>query len=371
MLNQVYQFGLRPILLNIDPERSHKLAIACCQGISDSPQLRSLVHKLCAFEHPRLQQKLWGIEFDNPIGLAAGFDKDAIAIGAWSSLGFGFAEVGTITAYPQPGNPTPRLFRLPADLAILNRMGFNNRGAEATAIALKAYREKHQLNYPLGINLGKSKITPLEQAWQDYASSFKLLKQLGDYFVVNVSSPNTPGLRDLQNTEQLISILAAVQAENTLNKPILVKIAPDLHNDDILQIVSTCLAHNVAGIIATNTTISRDRLTTKILPITGKSVTEEAGGLSGKPLKARSTEAIAIIWQATNGKLPIIGVGGIFSAEDAWEKIVAGASLVQIYTSLIYQGPFIVSQILKGLLQKLDECGLENISQAVGSKSLL
>ncbi len=368
MLHQVYQFGLRPLLLSLDPELSHQVAIEFCRRISNSSSLRSIVHKFCAYEDPRLHQKLWGIDFPNPVGLAAGFDKDAIAVGAWSSLGFGFAEVGTITAQPQPGNPKPRLFRLPNDRAVLNRMGFNNHGAEAISIELKADLDRHPLSSPLGINLGKSKITPLEDAWKDYASSFKLLRELGDYFVVNVSSPNTPGLRDLQNTQQLAAILAAIQTENIEHKPILVKIAPDLHNDDVIQVVNTCISHQVAGMIATNTTISRDRLTTKILPVTGNPLSEEAGGISGKPLSNRSTEVIRLIWQATNGKLPIIGVGGIFSADDAWDKITAGASLIQIYTGLIYQGPFVVPQILKGLVQKLDRHGLNDISQAVGIK---
>jgi dihydroorotate dehydrogenase len=306
--------------------------------------------------------------------LAAGLDKNAECVGAWSSFGFGFAEVGTITAHAQAGNPKPRLFRLPADRAILNRMGFNNRGAAATAAYLAEYfakdRDRKNLaNHPhvmLGINLGKSKITALEDAKNDYVQSFRLLKSFGDYFVVNVSSPNTVGLRDLQASTQLCGILDALQAENDLQKPILVKIAPDLNNADIQEISKVCLSQHVAGIIATNTTINRQNLNTTITPITGKVIAEEAGGISGLPLQMRSTEVIRLVWQATEGKLPIVGVGGICTAEDAWQKIIAGAAIVQLYTSWIYQGPLVVREILSGLVQKLESEGLEHISQAVG-----
>ncbi|NKB18375.1 MAG: quinone-dependent dihydroorotate dehydrogenase, partial [Pseudanabaena sp. CRU_2_10] len=264
----------------------------------------------------------------------------------------------------------PRLFRLKSDRAVLNRMGFNNRGAAAVADYLRNYQAahplKHSLSTPLGINLGKSKITPLAEAANDYLESFKLLKDFGDYFVINVSSPNTPGLRDLQAVDRLKGILTVMQLENANGKPLLVKIAPDLADDDIREVVILCQSHQVSGMIATNTSIDRRNLKTTILPTTGKSLTEEAGGISGQPLKQRSTEVIRLIYQASNGMLPIIGVGGIFNADDAWEKITAGASLIQIYTGLIYEGPFVVRPILEGLVQKLDEVGLDNISQAVG-----
>lgn len=369
MLHQVYQFGLRRLLFAIDPELAHQWAIAFCQTVSNSPQLQSVVSKVCAYENSRLSQKLWGLEFANPVGLAAGFDKDAIAPCAWSSLGFGFAEVGTITAHAQTGNPQPRLFRLPADLAVLNRMGFNNRGAEATAVFLADYLPHHPLTTPLGINLGKSKITPLLEAKDDYLNSFQLLKDFGDYFVANVSSPNTPNLRDLQAVDQLQEIIQALQSANSQNKPILVKIAPDLNDADICAVVSLCMDLGVAGIMATNTTIARHNLKTQVLSATGQPLSQEAGGISGNPLKERSTQVIRLIWQETNGKLPIIGIGGIFSADDAWSKITAGASLVQIYTGWIYQGPTVVKQILQGLVQKLDEKGFKHISEAVGSGS--
>jgi dihydroorotate dehydrogenase len=369
MLNQIYQQTLRRLLFALDPEVAHKSAIALCKSISDSAFLQTAIGNICAYkQHDRLRQKLWEIDFTNPVGLAAGFDKDAIAPNAWASLGFGFAEMGSITYHAQPGNPKPRLFRLKSDRAVLNRMGFNNHGAVAVADYLRNYQAAHPfaLGAPLGINLGKSKITPLDEAAQDYLESFKLLKDFGDYFVINVSSPNTPGLRDLQAVDQLKGILTAMQFENANSKPLLVKIAPDLADDDIREVVNLCQSHQVSGIIATNTSISRHNLQTTILPTTGKPVTEEAGGISGQPLRLRSTEVIRLIYQATDGKLPIVGVGGIFNADDAWEKITAGASLIQIYTGLIYEGPLVVRQILEGLVQKLDEVGLDNISQAVG-----
>jgi dihydroorotate dehydrogenase len=369
MLDRFYQYSLRNLLFALDPEIAHKGAISFCQALSNSSSLRSPIAHLCSYKHDYLPQTLWGIEFANPVGLAAGFDKDAIAPNAWASLGFGFAEMGSITYHAQAGNPSPRLFRLPSDLAVLNRMGFNNRGAAATAAYLSNYLAHHKLDTPLGINLGKSKITPLEDAANDYLESFKLLKDCGDYFVVNVSSPNTPGLRDLQAVGQLQGILSLLRAEHNA-KPLLVKIAPDLADDDIRQIVGLCLLHQVSGIIATNTSIARDRLSTQILSATGKPVTEEAGGISGQPLKTRSTEVVRLIYQATSGNLPIIGVGGIFTADDAWEKITAGASLVQIYTGWIYQGPLAVRQILAGIVQKMREIGFTHISQAIGSANI-
>lgn len=254
------------------------------------------------------------------MGLAAGFDKDGVATNIWPDFGFGFAEVGTVTFYAQSGNPRPRLFRLPQDQAALNRMGFNNQGAAQMAQRLKASQDRQTRTYPLGINLGKSKVTPLERAVEDYVGSFCLLQAWGDYFVVNVSSPNTPGLRTLQAVAQLEPILAGIQAENRNHKPILVKIAPDLAWEEIAAIVSLGKTHNLAGIIATNTTINRQGLKTQIIPATGNSPREEAGGISGVPVRSRATEVIRFIYQETQGQLPIIGVGGIFTAEDAWKN---------------------------------------------------
>ena len=341
--------------------------------------LSQLAQSYCLSDR-RLETSLWGLHFPNPLGLAAGFDKNGLAAGVWPSLGFGFVELGSVTFHPQPGNPRPRMFRLPEDRAALNRMGFNNQGAAALAAKLsrsfdkrcdssadtRQSRQSSDRQIPIGINLGKSKITPLEDAPRDYLASFRLLKEWGDYFAVNVSSPNTPGLRTLQDSQKLGQIIETLQQENRGSKPILVKIAPDLEWEAIAEVVEVAKTYQLAGIIATNTTISRDGLKTRAIPLTGNSPKEEAGGISGQPLRDRSTAVIRFLWQETRGQIPIIGIGGIFTAEDAWEKITAGASLLEIYTGLIYEGPLIVKQILEGLLQKLEERGLNNLSDAVG-----
>ncbi|MEA5598378.1 quinone-dependent dihydroorotate dehydrogenase [Rivularia sp. UHCC 0363] len=374
----IYQVALRPLLFNLikaDPENLHSKTIRTLEWLGQKSDkqgdrlyalVKSRLQQSFCLHDSRLSQSLFGLQFPNPVGLAAGFDKDAVAIPMWSSLGFGFAEVGTVTSLAQPGNPRPRLFRLPKDQAALNRMGFNNCGADAMAARLAKRTAKPELLIPIGINLGKSKVTPLEEAANDYRYSFKLLKYYGDYFVVNVSSPNTPGLRKLQDAAMLSSILDALHAENDLHKPIFVKIAPDLEWEAITEIVYLAQSYKLAGIIATNTTINRERLNTQILAQTGKSISEEAGGISGKPVRERSTEIIRYIWQQSQGQIPIIGVGGIFTAEDAWDKITAGASLVQVYTGWVYEGPGMIRRILQGLLGKLSENGLTNISQAVG-----
>ncbi len=396
----IYQSGIRPILfsaLKTDPEWLHQQTLRVLGWLgrtSDRPPSRwvqTQLQQAFCLKNSAIEQTLWGLKFPNPLGLAAGFDKDGVAASIWSSLGFGFAELGTVTFQAQPGNPPPRLFRLSEDKAALNRMGFNNRGAEALARKLEeelkvsrcqvessnlplgnTYGEQPSnlqsstFTIPLGINIGKSKVTPLEEAAADYLGSFRLLKDLGDYFVVNVSSPNTPGLRSLQDSAQLGLILESLQQENTAQKPILVKIAPDLEWDAIADVINLAQTHQLAGIVATNTTIRRDMLKTQIVEATGKSVTEEAGGISGAPLRQRSTEVIRFIYQQTQGQLPIIGIGGIFTAEDAWEKITAGASLIQVYTGWVYEGPWMVRRILEGLLQKLEERGLASISEAVG-----
>jgi dihydroorotate dehydrogenase len=383
----IYQSGISPILfkaLKADPEWLHQQSLRLLSWLSSNHKY-PLVHRLQAqlqqslmLSDPALEQTLWGLKFPNPVGLAAGFDKDGVAANVWGSLGFGFAELGTVTFYPQPGNPRPRLFRLPEDQAALNRMGFNNQGAQAMAARLsyltpydigEKTTDNQQLitdRIPIGINLGKSKVTPLEEAAADYLGSFRYLKNIGDYFVVNVSSPNTPGLRSLQDSAQLSQIVDTLQQENQGHKPILVKIAPDLEWEAIAQILDLAQTYKLAGIIATNTTIRRDILKTQIIQATGKSVTEEAGGISGAPLRQRSTEVIRFIHQQTQGKLPIIGVGGIFTAEDAWEKITAGATLIQVYTGWVYEGPGMVRRILEGLKQKLQEKNFTSISQAVG-----
>ncbi len=371
-----YQTGLRPLLFSVlaaDPEWVHQQTLAVLSWLGHHHHriparlLYDQLERSCCWQQDCLRQTLWGLPFDNPVGLAAGFDKDGMASGVWSALGFGFAELGTVTQHSQPGNPRPRLFRLPADRAALNRMGFNNRGAQAMAEQLQMTASNLRRPIPLGINLGKSKVTPLEQAAEDYVASFCTLKDLGDYFVVNVSSPNTPGLRSLQAAAQLEPILSALQQENQDQKPLLIKIAPDLDWDAIATIVDLARSHQLAGIIATNTTISREGLTTQTLRATGTSIQAETGGISGAPLKARSTEVIRFIYQKTQGSLPIIGVGGIFTADDAWEKITAGASLIQVYTGWVYQGPWMVRRILEGLNQKLQDHGMVAIADAVGS----
>lgn len=370
----IYQLAVRPLLfsaLKADPETVHQQSLDLLHAIDSHPA--SPLSKLAkaSFQqsfcraNKQLAQSLFGLNFPNPVGLAAGFDKNGIAAGMWQYLGFGFAELGTVTYHPQPGNPQPRLFRLPQDRAALNRMGFNNLGSEAMAIALKQ-RQQKDFSIPIGINLGKSKLTPLEDAATDYLGSFQRLKDVGNYFVINVSSPNTPNLRDLQAIEPLRVIFDTLQQENQAQKPILVKIAPDLAWEDIAAVVELSQTYQLAGIIATNTTIDRSQLTTKIITATGKSVTEEAGGISGAPVRQKSTEVIRFIHQQTDGKLPIIGVGGIFTAEDAWEKITAGASLIQVYTGWTYNGPWMVDRILTGLLAKLASQGLSSISAAVG-----
>ena len=371
----IYRQGIRPLLfsgLKVDPEwlqGRFMQVLTWLEATGDRPPAAWMLHQLhqlCCTTHPALRQQLWGLDFDNPVGLAAGFDKDGIGAALWAHFGFGFAELGTVTLHGQVGNPRPRLFRLPQDHAALNRMGFNNQGADSLAARLKQLPSP-SAPFPLGINLGKSKITSLDLAADDYLGSFRLLKGLGDYFVVNVSSPNTPGLRSLQDASQLDRILARLQHENTEHKPLLVKIAPDLEWEAIADIVTLAQTHQLAGIIATNTTIRRDGLTTHLLPGVGTYLADEPGGISGAPLRQRSTDVIRFIYQKTAGTLPIIGVGGIFTADDAWEKITAGASLVQVYTGWLYEGPQLIPHILTGLAQKLTDHGLTHIHDAVGS----
>ena len=374
MQTDLYQSLLRPFLfsgIDADPEWLKRQMLATLGWIETHPSwaTRWLEHQCdrtyCS-PSTHLEQTLFGLQFHNPVGLAAGFDKDGVAAGFWPHFGFGFAELGTVTWHGQPGNPRPRLFRLPQDGAAINRMGFNNHGAQAMAQTLTQLWQHHPRTIPIGINLGKSKVTALEDAATDYVNSFNVLNALGDYFVVNVSSPNTPGLRSLQATDQLAPILAALQAVNDEHKPILLKIAPDLEWDAIAAILELIQQHQLAGIIATNTTIARDGLTTTTIRRTGRSPQDEAGGLSGKPVRQRSTDIIRFIYRETQGKLPIIGVGGIFTPDDAWEKITAGASLIQVYTGWIYEGPWMVRRILEGVGEKLEQTGLKTLTAAIG-----
>lgn len=378
----LYKNWLRPLMFSTfkaDPEWLHQQTLnglawfaqpllhpPSPSAIAKTAPYQRWLAKTWTHQDPRLNQQLWSLTFPNPMGIAAGFDKDGIAARAWPLMGFGLAELGTVTRHAQPGNPRPRLFRLPHDRAALNRMGFNNRGAAALASQLQSLGLDCGRAIPIGINLGKSKITPLDQAAEDYLTSFRYLKSWGDYFVVNVSSPNTPGLRSLQAKDQLDQILSTLQQDNQGQKPLLVKIAPDLTQEAIAEIVDLAQIHGLSGIIATNTTVRRDHLKTQHLSMTGKALTEEAGGISGAPLRQRATEVIRCIWQQTQGKLPIVGVGGIFTAEDAWEKITAGASLLQVYTGWVYEGPWMVRRILQGLGDRLDAHQLNHISEAVG-----
>jgi dihydroorotate dehydrogenase len=312
----------------------------------------------------------FGLTFPNPLGLAAGFDKDGVALNELAALGFGHIEAGTVTYHAQPGNPRPRLFRLPKDQALINRAGFNNSGAAAFAQRVNG-------NHPhcvLGVSIGKSKITPLESAIDDYLGSFDLVYNIADYIAVNVSSPNTPQLRELQQADQLTALLGALQTRNrelqlqnrrATALPLLVKLSPDLSQIDLELIVDVVQRVGISGIIATNTTVKRTNLHS------GKEEVRACGegGLSGKPLTARSTEMIAQLYKLTSGKIPIIGVGGVFTADDAWEKIAAGASLVQLYTGFIYQGPGVAKEIIEGLRKILKERGFSRIQDAVGHQS--
>ena len=363
-MNWVYRRLVRPALFTQDAEYIHGCALRLLGKASRSASVCDALESFLAA--PSLPVEVFGLKFPNPVGLAAGMDKYAEALPAWAAMGFGFAELGAATWHPQPGNPVPRLFRAVADEAIVNRMGFNNPGAPALAQKLAEWRQSGNWpDHPVGINLGKSKITALEKAAEDYANSFRELRPFLDFFVVNVSSPNTPNLRQLQDKAALNEILAAIQELNTGPdpRPILVKVAPDLSFEALDDIVSLLGPRGFAGIIATNTTLSRPPTD----DTDSRRVFAEAGGLSGKPLRARSTEVVRHLYRQTRGTVPIIGVGGIFSAADAWEKITAGASLVQVYTGFVYEGPLMMRDIVSGLIEQLETRGWKNLSQAVGS----
>lgn len=316
---------------------------------------------------PELPVEIFGLKFPNPVGLAAGLDKAAEAVPIWPALGFGFSELGAVTWHAQPGNPQPRVFRAIKAEGIVNRMGFNNAGAKVVAQKLDEWRKVGRWpNHPVGINLGKSKITPLENAPEDYANSLRVLRPHADFFVVNVSSPNTPNLRKLQDKSALDAIFAAlqeVQKGSSALRPILVKVAPDLTFEALDEILELIKPRDIAGIIATNTTISRPETTDPKL----KQVYSETGGLSGRPLRDRSTEVIRHIYRQTKGSVPIVGVGGIFDAADAWEKITAGSTLLQIYTSMIYEGPGVAKTIVTGLKKRMEQAGFTRLEQAIGT----
>jgi dihydroorotate dehydrogenase len=313
-----------------DPERAHEFALRRLAGLG--PAARAVLRRAYAVRRP---VEVFGVTFPNRVGLAAGMDKDGAALRAWPALGFGFVEAGTVTAQAQTGNPRPRLFRLPESAAVINRMGFNNAGAAALAARLAALGP---LDVPLGVSLGKSKATPLEEAVDDYVTSYTLLRPYADYIAVNVSSPNTPGLRTLQDRAHLAALLGALVGKT----PVLVKIAPDLAEPAIAEVLDVCLAYGAAGIIATNTTLRRDGLAPADQPLAG-----QAGGLSGRPLTERARKVVHFVHEETGGRLPIIGVGGILDADDAARLFDAGASLVQLYTGFVYRGPALVRAVAR------------------------
>ena len=332
----LYRSWVRPLLFRADAEGVHDFAMRWLN------RLGPVLQKFAPPINGRLERTVFGIRFPNPIGLAAGFDKNAVALRAWEGLGFGFAEVGTVTARAQPGNPKPRIFRLPEQRALINRLGFNNDGADAVASRLRREIDGRRWpRIPIGINIGKSRDVPLETATADYVLSLERLLQFGDYFVLNVSSPNTPGLRTLQDRPALDHLMETIQRRNTGRKPLLVKLAPDLSNEALEDAISLATQHQLAGIVATNTTVDHSSVPEAL---------REKGGLSGAPLRQRSTEVIRFL--AKNSKLPIIAVGGIDSVDAALEKFDAGAALIQLYTGFIYEGPGLVRDIANALIAR-------------------
>lgn len=358
---------LRPLLFSLPAETAHHVASDALRAAMAAAPARAAARAAFEVRDPALAVERFGIRFPNPVGLAAGFDKSGESFNALGALGFGFVEIGTVTALAQPGNDRPRLFRLPEDRALLNRMGFNNPGAEAVARRLRHTR----IEPVLGINLGKSKATPLEEATGDYLRSLALLEPYARYLVVNVSSPNTPGLRALQDAGPLRELLSAMRratAESAAARgaasptPVLLKIAPDLTDAQVEEAVSIAAEEGAAGIIATNTTISREGLRTPRTEVEALG----AGGISGAPVHRRAVEVVARVWRTTGGRLPIVGVGGVFTADDAWEMVRAGASLVQLYTGFVYGGPGVVRAVNRGLLGHLRRAGLLHVDEAVG-----
>ena len=359
--------AFRPLLFSLPAEQAHHAGTAALNAALLAPPARSLARTLFHVRDPALATERFGIRFPNPVGLAAGFDKSGESFNALGALGFGFVEIGTVTALAQPGNPQPRLFRLPADQALLNRMGFNNPGAQAVAARLRRTR----IEPVLGINIGKSKAAALEDAAADYLRSLELLEPFAAYLVVNVSSPNTPGLRQLQDAAPLRELLRALRARagelaaarGGPPRPVLLKIAPDLSDPQVEEAAGIALEEGVAGLIATNTTVAREGLRTPAAEVERIGV----GGISGAPVHRRAVEVVALAHRTTGGRLPVVGVGGIFGADDAWAMIRAGASLVQVWTGFIYRGPAIARDINRSLLARLRREGMRSIDEAVGS----
>ncbi|EME22248.1 quinone-dependent dihydroorotate dehydrogenase [Rhodococcus triatomae] len=352
----MYKLLLRLMFL-LPPERVHHLAFLAMRLVTTLAPMRTVVSRVLTVPDPVLRTRAFGIDFPGPLGLAAGFDKNASGVNVWGALGFGYAEVGTVTAQAQPGNPAPRLFRLPADRALLNRMGFNNHGAGPAANELR----KRITTLPIGANIGKTKVVAPEDAADDYAAGARLLGPLADFLVVNVSSPNTPGLRDLQAVESLRPILAAVL--DCVDVPVLVKIAPDLSDEDVDAVADLAVELGLAGIVATNTTISREGLNTPADEVEALG----AGGISGAPVADRSLEVLRRLHARVGDRIVLISVGGIETVDQAWERILAGASLIQAYTGFIYGGPFWMKRINKGLARKVREGGFASLADAVGT----
>jgi dihydroorotate dehydrogenase len=333
---EAYEKIVRPLLFSIDPETAHNFAIGFLRRAS---QVELALRGFRRFQPAAKPKTVFGVSFPNPVGLAAGFDKDGVALPALAALGFGFIEIGTVTAKRQPGNPKPRIFRFSEQQALINRLGFNNDGADLVANRLRQWRESARWPaIPVGINIGKSKTTPLDQAPADYLHSFRRLRKFVDYVVLNVSSPNTPGLRSLQERESLSILLRAIREENRTDKPVLIKIAPDLSTTELEEIIASCEENQVAGIIATNTTLDHSSIPT---------ARDEAGGLSGAPLREKSTALVRDI--TARSAIPVIASGGIFDVESAREKFDAGAELVQVYTGYIFRGPGLLREIVGGL----------------------
>jgi dihydroorotate dehydrogenase len=350
-----YTSLVRPALFALDPERAHDLTMTALR--------RRWTHALLpgAPRDRRLEQEIFGLHFHNPVGLGAGLDKQGTALAAWGALGFGFAEVGTVTPRPQPGNPRPRLFRLPVDLAVINRFGFNSDGADAVARNLAAGAPA---GLRVGVNIGKNKDTPNEQAAADYVRAIDALHAFADYFVVNVSSPNTAGLRSLQSAQTLRPLIEQVtgRVRGVARRaiPVLVKVSPDMSDGELLESADAALEGGAAGIIATNTTTAREQLRAP------SSVQAEAGGLSGAPLRARANAACRLLYRHLGGRVPIVGVGGIASADHAYERIRSGATLVQVYTALVYEGPQLAGRIIAGLAERLARDGFSSMQEAIG-----
>jgi dihydroorotate dehydrogenase len=346
---------LRRVLFLVAPERIHTWVFAVLRAATAPRPLRRGLTRWLAPTDPILESTVFGVRFPGPVGLAAGFDKDGTGLNTWGALGFGYAEIGTVTAQAQPGNPRPRMFRLADDRALLNRMGFNNRGAGELALRLA----RHSSDVPIGVNIGKTKATPPEGAVADYAESARLVGPLAAFLVVNVSSPNTPGLRDLQAVESLRPILTAVKAQT--KTPVLVKIAPDLSDADVDEIADLAVELGIAGIVATNTTVSRDGLATRGVDELGP------GGVSGPPVARRSAEVLRRLHQRVGDRLVLISVGGIETADDAWDRITSGASLVQGYTGFVYGGGSWARDVHDGLARRLRDGGFATLADAVGS----